>query len=183
MLAALTAVAAVVFTFAIPKTSAAFLISLPQLRQAQVLAKAGAVNGFDTPSQAAYAASLRYATAIPTGEVGAKIYVDSDGSRLYYSFGPRLDSDVDQETAGDQIVYDDRDADGHLGVVGLWHEHAIESTWPDLYGHYGTVAQTHQSIWTTLGRDFYVQFWDGTAVEPAWQSVAPAIAPLCYNCE
>jgi hypothetical protein len=174
---------AIVFPLSIPKTPAAYFISPLQLRYAQALAAAGTAKGFDTPSQAAYAASLRYATAIPSGEAGAKIYMDTDGARIAYSYGPRLSSDVDQQTAADEIVYDDRATDGHSAVVGVWHEHAVGSTWLDLYGHYDAIAATHQSIWTTIGQDFYVQFWDGSAVEPAWQSSAPAIAPLCQGCE
>lgn len=184
MLASLTfLVTVVVFPIAIPKAPAAFFISSLQLRQAHVLAAAGAQKGYPTPSQAAYAASLRYATALPTGEVGAKIYMDSDGANIYYSFGDLISSDVDPESASDQIVYDDRATDGHLGVVGMWHEHAVRSTWLDLYGHNDTISETHQSIWTTIGQDFYVQFWDGSGVEPAWGSDAPAIAPLCQRCE
>lgn len=67
-------------------------------------------------------------TALPSGEVGAKIYMDFD-------------------SAG---------AD------------AIE--------------QTHQTVWTTIGRAFYVQYFDGTRVVPVWTSAVPAIEPLCSDC-
>jgi hypothetical protein len=151
--------------------------------QTHQLEAAGTVSGYGTPSEAAYAASLRYGTALPNGEIGVKIYVDEKNGIFVYSFGTPIYSDVDMQTSADFITYDYRQADGHGAVAGLWHQHALGSTWEDLYGHYDVIARTHQSIWTTIARDFYVQYWDGSAVLPAWTSATPAIAPICQNCE
>lgn len=160
-----------------------YALNAVQQHETHLLEAAGTVAGYGTPSEAAYAASLRYAAAMPQGEVGVKIYVDERNGQVVYSFGTPIYSDVDQETATAEITYDARMADGHGAVVGLWHQHSVSSTWEDLFGHYETIASTHQTIWTTVGLDFYVQYWNGSAVLPHWSSNAPAIAPLCQNCE
>jgi hypothetical protein len=159
----------------------AYSITPAQMQQTQAAVTSNAAPRFSTPSEAAYAASLRYST-LSTEEVGAKIYVDADGAGQYYSFGPRLYGETDPVETVDEIVYDDSVTDGHTAVVGLWHKHAMGSTWVDLYGHYDVIRQTHQTIWTTIGRDFFVQYFDGTTVEPAWTAAVPAIRPLCKSC-
>ena len=137
---------------------------------------------FDTPSEAAYAASLRYAQAMPFGEIGSKIYLDVVGNRAYYSYGSQLISQTDPSDGADEIVYDSAAADGHTAVVGMWHEHPLSDTWSSLYGHNAEITQTHQTIWTTIGLDFYVQYWDGTGVAPRWSNSIPAIDPICRDC-
>jgi hypothetical protein len=159
-----------------------YALNALQRNETHLLEAAGTVVGYGTPSEAAYAASLRYGSAMPDGEIGVKIYMDERNGQIVYSFGKPMYSDMDQQTAEDAISYDDTVTDGHERVVGMWHQHAVESTWQDLFGHYQTVEETHQSIWTTIGRDFYVQYWNGRSVDPAWTSAAPAILPICQNC-
>jgi hypothetical protein len=153
-----------------------------QVRQWSRASSSKAGDRFSTPTEAAYAASLKYKVVLSSGEIGAKIYADFDGGREYYTYGPPLYSEVDPQDTSDEIVYDYTVTDGHTHVVGLWHEHAVGSTWYDLYGHYETIRQTHQAIWTTLGHDFFVQYFDGTTVQPQWTAAVPAIQPICSVC-
>jgi hypothetical protein len=133
---------------------------------------------FPTASEAAYAASLRYGRELLTVEVGAKIYVDIVQGVPVYSYGPPLTGQTDDDTDDEEIVYDPLAADGHFRAIGFWHEHPTVDDWFTLYGHYAQIAVTHQTIWTTIGRDFFVQFWDGSRPAPAWTAAVPAIAPL-----
>lgn len=138
---------------------------------------------FDTPTEAAYAAARTYGTsAEPDFEVGAIIYLDVRNGIARYSFGKMLSGQLDGVTADSEIVYNPSDKGGHLGVVGLWHKHPMGSSWDSLLGHYDEIAQTHQTIWTTIGRDLFVQYWDGSEVKPAWARAMPAIPPVCVAC-
>jgi hypothetical protein len=152
-----------------------------QLQQTRATLVSNVAGRYATPTEAAYAASLRYST-LSFEEVGAKIYVDGEGSGQYYSFGRPIYGETDPQETVDEIVYDDSVTDGHAAVVGLWHKHALGSTWVDLYGHYDVIRQTHQTIWTTIGRDFFVQYFDGSTVLPVWSASVPAIRPLCKAC-
>jgi|GEM_PF-6593059 len=158
-----------------------YAITPAQLDQTRRALVTHSAERFSTPSEAAFAASLKYGN-LATEEVGAKIYVDVDAMGPYYSFGPRIFSDVDPVDTSPEIVYDDSATDGHAGVVGLWHKHALGSTWADLYGHYDAIRETHQTIWTTIGHGLYVQFFDGAMVQPVWTASVPAIRPLCTAC-
>ncbi len=162
--------------------AAKYAMSEWQLQETRIAVVAHSAKRFQTPSEAAYAASFKYRTALPNGEIGAKIYLDVDLSGQYYTYGPRMYSEVDPVSVADEIVYDDSKTDGHSRVVGLWHEHALGSTWLDLYGHYDAVRETHQTVWTTLGHDLFVQYFDGTTVQPVWSNAVPAIEPLCTAC-
>jgi len=163
--------------------AANYAMSPWQLEETRTALVAHTANRFDTPSEAAYAASLKYRVALASGEIGAKIYMDVDRLGQYYTYGHPMYSEVDPVLVSDQIVYDASQTDGHSCVVGLWHEHALGSTWPDLYGHYDAIRETHQTVWTTLGRDFFVQYFDGTTVQPIWTSSVPAIEPVCTECD
>ncbi len=163
--------------------AANYAMSPWQFQETRTALVAHTANRFNTASEAAYAASLKYHVALASGEIGAKIYMDSDGLGQYYSYGPPMYSQVDPVLISDEIVYDTRQTDGHARVVGLWHEHALGSSWPDLYGHYEAIRETHQTVWTTLAHDFFVQYFDGTTVQPEWTSSVPAIQPLCTECD
>jgi hypothetical protein len=140
-------------------------------------------SNYATPSEAAYAASLAYARIpLQHEEIGAKIFADFDGRRLRYAYGPVLSSVTEASSGDEALRYATADSDGHLAVVGLWHEHPQGASWDTLAGHVSEIERTHQSIWTTVGSDFYVQFWDGESVAPAWTQVVPAIDPLCKDC-
>jgi hypothetical protein len=177
-----SAVVAPLFPFVMPREKADYSLTTQQQLAARGRAAASSTPFFPTPTEAAFAASLRYARAMPDGEIGVKIYMDvANGSRRY-TYGSLVFSQVNSD-GEDEIIYDDTQTDGHFAVVGLWHEHPMPSSWPELYGHQSTIAQTHQAIWTTVGLDFYVQYWDGSMVMPQWLETAPAIQPLCRDCE
>jgi hypothetical protein len=133
---------------------------------------------FSTPSQAAYAASLRYEGVALTAEVGAKIYVDIVQDSPVYSYGAPIYGEADDENAEEIIEYDPRSSDGHFFLIGIWHEHPASDSWFSLYGHYAQVSSTHQAVWTTIGHELFVQYWDGTRPMPQWTSAVPAIPPI-----
>lgn len=161
-----------------------YFVTAAQFQETRKALVSNAAARFPTPSQAAYAASLEYKAPLITGEIGAKIFADVDSSgNESYSFGPRIYSEVDPQDNADEIVYDTTARDGHARVVGLWHEHALGSTFVDLYGHYDVIRETHQTVWTTIGYAFYVQYFDGDTVQPIWTASVPAIAPLCSACD
>jgi hypothetical protein len=172
----LCAVAAIVSLFTIPPRRAADYALTPP--QEAMVRESFRSQRFPTPSEAAYAASLRYGSAVLTVEVGAKIYVDWVQGALVYSYGPSILGQDDYDSGDDEILYDPRATDTHFGVVGFWHEHPTSDGWLSLYGHYAQIEITHQAVWTTIGRDFFVQFWDGTRAMPQWTSAVPAISPI-----
>ena len=133
---------------------------------------------FPTASEAAYAASLNYGRAVLTTEVGAKIYVDLVQNALVYSYGSPVYGQTDEETGDQEIVYDPMATDGHLLAVGFWHQHPSNEGFLTLYGHYAEVQMTHQTVWTTIGRNLFAQFWDGSRPMPDWTSAVPAIEPI-----
>ncbi len=172
----LVAVAAAVTLFAIPPQRRADYVLTPQ-QEAMVRASFTSER-FPTVSEAAYAASLRYAQALLTVEIGAKIYVDFVQGQPVYSYGPPLLGQYDYDSGEEEIVYDPFDPDGHFRVVGFWHEHPTVDDWFTLYGHYAQIDATHQTIWTTIGHDLFVQFWDGSEAMPQWSASVPAIQPI-----
>jgi hypothetical protein len=133
---------------------------------------------FPTASEAAYAASLNYGRALLTAEVGAKIYVDIVQGTPVYSYGPAMSGQDDYESGENEIVYDPLQTDGHFRLIGFWHEHPAADGWLSLYGHYAQIQMTHQTIWTTIGRELFVQFWDGLHAMPQWTASVPAISPI-----
>ena len=136
---------------------------------------------FSTASEAAYAAALTYGKRILNQEIGAKIYVDNRRSGPQYSFGKLIGGEYDPETSEAEIEYAVDQTDGHYAVVGLWHEHPTDDTWMTLYGHDDDVRQTKHAVWTSIGTQLFVQFWNGRAVVPAWDP-SSQIPPLCTNC-
>jgi hypothetical protein len=133
---------------------------------------------FPTASEAAYAASLNYGRPLLSVEVGAKIYVDLVQGAPEYSYGPAIFGQNDSESGDEEILYDPRANDGHFLLVGFWHEHPSGDDWFTLYGHYAQIDATHQTVWTTIGRDLFVQFWNGTQAMPEWTKGVPAIQPI-----
>lgn len=144
----------------------------------QIVRAAFSSERFPTASEAAYAASLRYGRPLQTVEVGAKIYVDLVQGAYVYSYGPPIYGEAEDESNDEVIEYDPRAFDGHFFLVGFWHEHPSADSWLSLYGHYSQIALTHQAVWTSIGRELFVQYWDGTQVMPRWTSAVPAIAPI-----
>jgi hypothetical protein len=172
----LCAVAAVVTLLAIPPRRSSDYV-LTEAQEAMVRASFKSQR-FPTASEAAYAASLNYGRAFLTVEVGAKIYVDVIQGAVVYSYGPAIYGQSDDESGEEEILYDPRSNDGHFQLVGFWHEHPSPDDWLSLYGHYAQIDQTHQTVWTTIRRDVFVQFWDGTRAMPTWSSAVPAIQPI-----
>ncbi|MGZ3562305.1 MAG: hypothetical protein ACXVAS_10715 [Vulcanimicrobiaceae bacterium] len=140
-------------------------------------------SGFATPSEAAYAASLRYHSVAALVEFGTKIYQDISGTgRITYSYGSLIYGQKDSQTGDPDITYDPNATDGHFVPVGLWHMHPFGTSRDALWGHYDEIEQTHQAVWTTIGTDFYVQYWNGTKVVPEWGTDGYAIPALCHKC-
>lgn len=136
---------------------------------------------FASASEAAYAAALEYGQRLLYEEIGAKIYVDYVRSEPRYSFGAVIHGQDDPATGDAEIVYSMDETDGHDAVAGLWHEHPSGQTWTTLFGHDDDVATTKQAVWTTIGTNLFVQFWDGRQVVPAWND-EQAIPSLCSGC-
>lgn len=135
---------------------------------------------FPTASEAAYAASLNYARPLVTVEVGAKIYVDVVQGAPVYSYGPPIYGQFDEQTGEQEIVYDALAADDHFRAVGFWHQHPANEGFLTLYGHYAEIGSTHTTVWTTIGRNLFAQFWDGSRPMPEWTTSVPAIQPIAH---
>jgi hypothetical protein len=172
----LWAIAAAVTLFAIPPQRRSDYVLTPT-QEARVRASFRSQR-FPTASEAAYAASLNYGRALLSVEVGTKIYVDVIQGAPVYSYGQLLLGQADDETGDEEIVYDPLNADGHLKLIGFWHQHPTVDSWLTLYGHYAQIEATHQTVWTTIRRDFFVQFWDGSRAMPQWTAGVPAIQPI-----
>lgn len=172
----LYAVAAVITLYVIPPQRRSDYVLTPQ--QETMVRASFKSQRFPTASEAAYAASLNYGRALLTVEVGAKIYVDIVQGTPVYSYGPQLLGVDDYDSDENEIVYDPLAADGHFRAIGFWHQHPTEDSWLSLYGHYAQIDVTHQAIWTTIGHNFFVQFWDGSRTLPEWTSSVPAIRPI-----
>jgi hypothetical protein len=171
----LYAVAAVI-TYAIPPQRRSDYVLTP--RQEAMVRASFKSQRFPTASEAAYAASLNYGRDLLTVEVGAKIYVDVVQGTPVYSYGSQLLGVDDYDSDEEEIVYDPLGADGHFRAIGFWHEHPTGDNWLSLYGHYAQIDVTHQTVWTTIAHNFFVQFWDGSRVLPEWTSSVPAIRPI-----
>ncbi len=136
---------------------------------------------FSTASEAAYAAALTYGKTILFFEVGAKVYVDNVASGPRYSFGPELYGQIDPATDAPEITYPTDQTDGHTAIVGLWHEHPTGDSSDTLFGHDADVRNNKQAVWTSVGMQFFVQYWDGTNVVPQW-TAETEIPALCSAC-
>ena len=162
---------------------ALYTLTQAEEQSLQVDRQHSGTSGFATPSEAAYAASLRYHNVAALVEFGAKIYQDIDGvGRITYSYGSLIYGDKDSQTGDPEISYDPDATDGPFVPVGLWHMHPYGTTRDALFGHQDEIEQTHQAVWTTIGTDFYVQYWNGSKVMPEWGTDGYAIPPICHKC-
>lgn len=169
------AVLAIAFVALPPERASDYALTRAQQAQARATYTS---ESFASASEAAFAASLRYGGRVLVQEVGAKIYADIVQRATVFSYGPPIYGQSDNDTGEDIVEYDPLQSDGHFALVGIWHEHPYDEGFLSLYGHYAEIAQTHQAIWTTIGRSLYAQFWDGTQPMPAWTSAIPAIQPI-----
>lgn len=144
-------------------TDAGYALSANQRTMVAFAVESSQDRRFETPSEAAYAAALTYGRKLLMGyEIGAKIYVDMDQGMPVYSFGAVITGSVDAVTSDEEVTYNTTQTDGHLAVVGLWHQHPTDTPVDSLVSHYAEIASTKQTIWTTIGSRLYVQYWDGT---------------------
>ena len=163
MLALSLAAAVLALVFVPARTDAGYALSPNQRTMVAFAVESSHVRRFETPSEAAYAAALTYGRKLLMGyEIGAKIYVDMDQGIPVYSFGPQIAGSVDLVTSDEEVTYNTTQTDGHLAVVGLWHEHPSDTPVDSLQSHYAEIASTKQTIWTTIGSRLYVQYWDGS---------------------
>lgn len=175
-----------VAVLSIAAASSGFDYSLTRAQMVAVssLPHAPDVQGrFASPSQAAYAAARAYRLIglDESVEVAAKIYLDPVLGT--YGFGPLMRGSYDPFTEVKYVTYTLDDIDKHFGVIGLWHAHGRTEEVESLFGHEEFVAATHLAVWTTVGRDLYVQYWDGRAVAPQWSHLSvPALPALCRQC-
>ncbi|MBV9270640.1 MAG: hypothetical protein JO165_06070 [Candidatus Eremiobacteraeota bacterium] len=141
---------------------------------------------YASPSEAAYAAAraYRFEAKDAPAEIAAKIFMDeTPGKTPLFGYGPEIIGTYDPFTSLQYVTYNLDEIDDRYMVVGMWHAHPRGDGWDTLFGHEAYVAQTHLAIWTTIGGDFYVQFWDGTRVAPQWNDRAvPPLAALCRAC-
>lgn len=177
-----TLVAALSFTGA--RSGFDYSLTRPQMVAVTALPRApDTEKRFASPSQAAYAAarSYRLIGLDESVEVAAKIYLDPAAGT--YGFGPLLRGSYDPFTEVKYVTYQPDDIDKQFAVIGLWHAHERTENVEGLFGHEEFVAATHLAVWTTVGRDLYVQYWDGQNVAPQWsQRSVPALPALCRQC-
>jgi len=166
------------------RTDAAYALTENQQTVVSFAAHSSQPVHFDTASEAAYAAALTYSRRLlPGDEVGAKIYVDFPFTKPQYTFGPLIVGQNDPQTSDEEITYNTQQADGHFAVVGLWHEHPASEPLDSMYQHYDEIARTKQTIWTSIGKDLYVQYWNGSSLAPQWRSNAAQMpAAVCRAC-
>jgi len=163
------------FDYSLTRAQMVAVSSLPRAPDAE--------GRFASPSQAAYAAarSYRLIGLDENVEVAAKIYLDP--ALGTYGFGPLMRGSYDQLTGVKYVTYEPDEIDKRYGVIGLWHAHGRTENVESLFGHEDFVASTHLAVWTTVGRDLYVQYWDGRTVVPEWsQRSVPALPALCRQC-
>jgi len=184
----LLAHAVLVATLAPPSHAVPLYFSLtgPQIASVASTGASPQLQRYSSPSQAAYAAARAYrfdATDAPA-EVAAKIFMDDrPGKPPVFGYGPEIVGTYDPFTSMQYVPYNVDDIDDQYVVVGMWHAHPRGDGWDTLYGHEGYVSTTHLAIWTTIGSDLYVQFWDGARVAPQWsERVVPPLSPLCRAC-
>ncbi|HZZ64777.1 MAG TPA: hypothetical protein VFE17_04705 [Candidatus Baltobacteraceae bacterium] len=143
-------------------TDAGYALSANQRTLVAFDVESSHTRSFETPSEAAYAAALTYGRKLLMGyEIGAKIYVDMNQGAPVYSFGACIAGSVDPVTSDEEVTYNTTQTDGHLAVVGLWHEHPSDTPVDSLQSHYAEIASTKQTVWTSIGSRLYVQYWDG----------------------
>jgi len=163
-----------------------FSLTEPQIASVASTGASPQLQRFASPSEAAYAAAraYRFDALDSPAEVAAKIYMDEEpGKPPVFGFGPKILGTYDPFTSLQYVSYDVDEIDDRYVVVGMWHAHPRGDGWDTLYGHGAYVAASHLAIWTTVGSDLYVQFWDGERVAPLWSERAvPPLAPLCRSC-
>lgn len=159
MVSAAILIAAVIFTpEVIPQQ---YVLTSAEQRSTMVSLTGTAAQTFTSASQAAFAAAVRDGHLMfQNGEVGAKIYVDVRDGVREYTFGKLIPEQVDPTTSDEEITYDTSVTDGHLAVVGIWHRHPIGDSIASLWGHSDMISDTRQTVWTSVARDLYVQFWE-----------------------
>ncbi|HZZ65819.1 MAG TPA: hypothetical protein VFE17_09995 [Candidatus Baltobacteraceae bacterium] len=157
MVPAAVLIAAVIFT---PGVVAQQYVLTSAEQRAATVATISTPRTFSSASQAALAAALQDGHLMcQNGEVGVKIYVDVRDGVPEYSFGKLIPEQLDPETSEEEITYDSSVTDGHLAVVGVWHRHPVGAGVASLWGHGEMISGTRQTVWTSVGRDLYVQFW------------------------
>lgn len=162
VLALFTALLGLIFLPA--RTDAGYVLSQNQQTIVAFAAHRAQPQAFETASEAAYAAALKYyRPVLPGGEIGAKIYVDLVGGFPRYTFGLLIPGMIDPVTSEPEVTYSTRQSDGHLAVVGLWHEHPTGTLLDSLVSHFDEIQATKQVIWTSIGTGLFVQYWDGAA--------------------
>lgn len=163
-----------------------FSLTAPQIASVATTGSAPQQHRYASPSEAAYAAAraYRFAATDSPAEIAAKIYMDEEpGEPPVFGYGPEIIGTYDPFTSLQYVTYNFDEIDDRYVVVGMWHAHPRGDGWDTLYGHEAYVSASHLAIWTTVGSDLYVQFWDGTRVAPLWSSRAvPPLAPLCRAC-
>lgn len=163
-----------------------FSLTAPQIATVASTGAAPQRQRYSTPSEAAYAAAraYRFEAKDSPAETAAKIFMDEEpGKPPVFGFGPEIIGTYDPFTSLQFVTYKMDEIDDRYVVVGMWHAHPKGDGWDTLYGHEEYVVSTHLAVWTTIGSDLYVQFWDGTRVAPQWSSrTVPPLAPLCRAC-
>jgi hypothetical protein len=150
-------IAAVIFS---PGVVAQQYVLTSAEQRAATVTMASTARTFSSASQAALAVALQDEHLMfQNGEVGAKIYVDVRDGVPEYSFGKLIPEQLDPDTSEEEITYDSSVTDGHLAVVGIWHRHPTGAGVASLSGHGEMISGTRQTVWTSVGRNLYVQFW------------------------
>ena len=149
--------AAVVILPPVPHTS--YALTYAEQTQVSTAMRSSEIQYFDTASEAAYGAALRY-SRLSDQEIGAVIFMDIVDGHAKYTFGREIFGETDNTTGYAEIAYDATDPGTHARILGLWHEHPLGDGANTLAGHGDTIARTHEAIWTSVGQTLYVQYWD-----------------------